>query len=193
MGIELGVITAIAAGVAAIGAVAGATTGIVGGVMDYQQAKSNAAAQQNMLEYNARQERREADAVAAESNEAARRQRLEDERIKAAQRAAYGKSGAAMTSGSPLAVLGDTAAQMELGVQDVHRSGAIGRSRRLAEATSYSYQGRIAGSSVSKGMLWGSVGGSIASGLQGVGGAVSGGINSYVGVKSAQTKGIIKG
>ena len=58
------------------------------------------------MNYNARLEQREAKAIADENNEAARRQRLENERLKSLQRASYGKSGAAMASGSPLAVLG---------------------------------------------------------------------------------------
>jgi|GEM_PF-6153735 len=53
------------AAVGAVGAVAGAATGIAGGIQSYNQQKENAKAQQNMLEYNARLERREAEAGAA--------------------------------------------------------------------------------------------------------------------------------
>ena len=175
----------------AVGAVAGTAAGIVGGIQSYEQQKTNAEAQQNMMRYNARMEQREADAELAEANEAARRQREEDARLRAAQRAAYGKSGAAMTSGSPLAVLGDTAANQELGIQDIHRTGARAYSRRTAQAQNYLYQGRVAGNSVSRGQLIGSLGGSIAGGLSGVGGAISGGTSSYVGIKTAQKNGII--
>ena len=181
------------AAVGAVGAVAGAATGIAGGIQSYNQQKENAKAQQNMLEYNARLERREAEAEEAEANEAARRQRAENERLKAAQRAAYGKSGAAIASGSPLAVLGDTAANLELGVQDIHRNGANAYNRRMAQSNSLLYQSRVTGNSVSRGQLWGSIGGGIASGLARVGNSVSGGVSSYVNIKSAQTKGIIKG
>lgn len=175
------------------GSIAGTTTSIIGGVQNYNQQKENAKAQQSMLEYNARLERREAEAEEAEANEAARRQRAENERLQAAQRAAYGKSGAAIASGSPLAVLGDTAANLELGVQDIHRNGANSYNRRMAQSNSLLYQSRVAGNSVSRGQLWGSIGGGIANGLAGVGNSVSGGVSSYVNIKSAQTKGIIKG
>ena len=74
-----------------------------------QQAADNARMQQQQMEYNKRMEEREAAALEAETAENVRRQRLESERLRSAQIALLGKSGAAMASGSPLAVLGATA------------------------------------------------------------------------------------
>ena len=76
-------------------------------------------------------------------------------------------------------------------LEDIHRTGARAYSRRTAQARNYLYQGRVAGNSVSRGQLIGSLGSSIAGGLSGVGGAISGGTSSYVGIKTAQKNGII--
>ena len=90
-----------------------------------------------------------------------------------------------------LAEANEAAANQELGIQDIHRTGARAYSRRTAQARNYLYQGRVAGNSVSRGQLIGSLGSSIAGGLSGVGGAISGGTSSYVGIKTAQKNGII--
>jgi len=74
------------AAVGAVGAVAGAATGIAGGIQSYNQQKENAKAQQNMLEYNARLERREAEAEEAEkAGEAGGRGETEPAKAAAAQ------------------------------------------------------------------------------------------------------------
>lgn len=127
------------------------TSAVVGGVAAEQQnrqARANAAMESEQMEHNRRLEEREAAVLEAESSENARRQRLESERLKAMQRAALGKSGAAVASGSPLAILGETAADEELKIQDVHRFGYRAAERHRGQANIFEYQGRVARTSV---------------------------------------------
>lgn len=123
------------------------TAGILGAVKSVEDSRiqaQNARREEMLMNRNARIEQREANREEAETLEAARRQRAENARLQSAQRAAYGKSGAALSSGSPLAVLGDTAANQELAVQDTHRSGALAYNRHMTQAENYKYQGRLA-------------------------------------------------
>lgn len=174
----------VAAATAAVGAAGAAAAGVAGGISSYRQQQANAESQQNMLEYNANQERIEAKNVERETQEQDKRLLAQQEQLRATQRALYGKSGAAMYAGSPLALLGETAANQRMESNDLRRQGATEYNRRMSQAQSLTYQGRVAGSSVDKGQLWGSVGGSLFSGLGGVGGAVSGGIGSYSSAKT---------
>lgn len=133
------------------------TAGIVGGVAsynqqkaNYEQQKANAEAQAQQAEYNRRLEEREAQQQEKESQEAARRQREEAAEYRSRQIALLGKGGAALASGSPLAVLGETAARQEMAVQDTHRSGALQYNRRMTQAQEYGYQADVARNSVVK-------------------------------------------
>ena len=96
-------------------------------------AEENARIQMAQLEYNKRLEEREAAAIEAEGNENARRLHEQAEILKAQQRALLGKSGAAMAAGSPLAILGQTASDEELKIQDslymTARQSAAARSK----------------------------------------------------------------
>ena len=132
-------------------AVAGAAIGIVGGVVSHEEQKNqarvaeeNARIQQAQMEYNQRVEEREAAAIEAETAENARRQRMEAERLKAAQRAMLGKSGAAIASGSPLAILGETAAEEEKKVMDTHYSGYRTAAAHYSKAADYGVQSQVA-------------------------------------------------
>lgn len=133
------------------------TAGIVGGVASYNQQKANyaqqkanAEAQAQQAEYNRRLEEREAQNHEKEAQEAARRQREEAAELRSRQIALLGKSGAALSSGSPLAVLGESAARQEMGVQDTHRSGALAYNQRMTQAQEYGYQAHVARNSVVK-------------------------------------------
>lgn len=155
MAISLGVATAVAASVAAAAATAGGVLGVVGAVEQRNQAKQNAQnaednarIQQAQLQYNARMEQREAAAIEAETAENARRQRLQSEQLKAQQMALLGKSGAAMTAGSPLAVLGQTAADEEKMIQDTHYAGYRSASAHRTKALDYSYGAAIANQNI---------------------------------------------
>ena len=132
-----------------------------------QNAEDQAKMQQQQMEYNKRMEEREAAALEAETAENVRRQRLEAARLRSAQVAMLGKSGAALASGSPLAVLGATAAEEELKVQDTHYSGARGYAAHQAQATSYGYGAAIAGQGVRAAKASSPTGGQLAIGIAG--------------------------
>lgn len=178
--LSLGVIAAYAVGT---------TTSIVSGVQNYQQQKANARAQEDMFNYNARLEEREADNALKESQEADQRQRVEQARLRASQRALYAKSGASMTAGSPLAVLGETAATQQIESSDLLRQGATEYNQHMTQRNNLLYQGKVAKNSVNKNQLWTGIGSSLASGF---GGALSSGVSMYTGVKRAEKEGIIK-
>lgn len=152
--------------IAAAAAIGGATTslvtGIVGGVEQHKQAEANAKAQEAQLQYNKRLEEREAARIEAENAENARRQRLAAEQLKAQQRALLGKSGVAMTSGSPLAILGQTAADEEMKVQDLHAGGYVEANKHREQAKMFGYQAGVARASApSKAMLGANIAGQI--------------------------------
>ena len=140
---------------AAAGIGTAVTGGIIGAVEQHnaakqsaQNAEDNAIMQQQQMEYNKRMEEREAAAIEAENAENARRKRLESERLRSAQMALLGKSGAAITSGSPLAILGQTAADEELKIQDIRYGGARAAAAHRSKATDYGYGSAIAGQNV---------------------------------------------
>lgn len=129
----------------------GATASAIGTVNSFQQARENAKMQQAQLDYNKRLEEREASEIEAETAENARRQRLQAEKVKAQQRALLGKSGAAMDAGSPLAILGQTALDEELGVQDSMYKGYKQSMQHREQAKMYGYQAGVARSQAPSG------------------------------------------
>jgi len=135
---------AVGAIIAAIAATVGAVAGTVGAVEQHKQAESNAKAQEAQLNYNKRLEERESARIEAETAENARRQREAAEQLKAQQRALLGKSGVAMTAGSPLAVLGETAADEEMKVQDLHAGGYNQAMQHREQAKMFGYQAGVA-------------------------------------------------
>ena len=140
LSLALGISTAVAATTALVG-------GIVGGVAsvaEHNQARANAEMQAEQAEYNKRMEEREASRLERENEENVRRQREQSEYLKAQQRALLGKSGAAMTSGSPLAVLGATAQSEELKAQDSHYAGYQTVQNHREQAKMYQYQANVA-------------------------------------------------
>ena len=131
--------------------------GIAGGIASYNQQKANyaqqkanAEAQAQQAEYNRRLEMREAENQEKEAAEQARRQREAAAEYRSRQIALLGKSGALFTSGSPLAVLGETAARQEMTVQDTHRGGALQYNKRMTQAQEFGYQADVARNSVMK-------------------------------------------
>ena len=163
----MGLGLAIAGAVTSIAATAiGTTMGVVGSIQQQKQSEANAKAQQAQAEYNARLAEREAKALEAESAENARRQHEESQKLKSAQRAAFGSSGVDMTSGSPLALLGATAAAEQRNLMDAHYTGYRQVQKQTEAAKQYRYQGAVARkSAMSK----------TAAGLQ-IAGQVAGGI-----------------
>ena len=130
-------------------AIAAATIGVISAISQGEIAKANAKQQQKLFEYNARQEEREANYELEENKEQVVRQREQQEALQARQRALLGKSGAAMTSGSPLAVLGETARKMEIDTSEYLRSGYSQYSQRTSNANLYRYQASMAKNSYS--------------------------------------------
>ncbi len=144
-------------------AIAGGILAIISGVNAQEQQEANAEAQEELLNYNAKQERREADYELANTQAAEERQRAEQARLRSAQQALYGKSGAALATGSPLAVLGETAANQELANQDLRLQGATAYNRRMSMANGLSYQAKVAGNSVGNSALLGGIAGGMSS------------------------------
>lgn len=136
-------------------AVGSAGAGIVGAVESNKAkerqadiAEQNAKLQQAQMEHNARMQEREAAALEAENAENARRMREAAENARSQRLAMLGKSGAAMTSGSPLAILGAAAADEELAIRDAQYTGGRQVSAIRSKVTDYSYGAAIAKSNV---------------------------------------------
>lgn len=137
------------------GSVFGGVSSIVGGIMDYKQQNNQADAQEkafeneqqnqrNMADYNAKLAEQQARETEAQTAEREARIRLEGERTLSMQRAMYGKSGAALTSGSPLAVLGETAMNNEISALDARRAGNAQAADLRQQGQMYDYQGNVA-------------------------------------------------
>lgn len=129
---------------AAAAVVGGGAVSTVGMIQQHRQQKANADMQAQQMNYNKRLEEREAAVIEAETAENARRQRLQAEQLKAQQRAMLGKSGAAMTSGSPLAILGQTAVDEELQIQNTHYAGYNQAMKHREQAKMFGYQAAVA-------------------------------------------------
>ena len=162
---EITATTALAA--SAISTVTGTTLGIVGSVAQQRQAEANAQMQEDQMNYNKRLAEREAAIQEEENREAVRRQREQDAALRAQQRALLGKSGAAMTAGSPLALLGETARNQELAVQDMQRTGYQQSQQSREQAKMFGYQAKVARAQApSKTMLGLQIGSTISSGVK---------------------------
>lgn len=146
-------------------AVASTAFSIAATVSAARQQQQNAYAQESMLEYNTRQERVEAKNAEEETKESDIRLRQEQERQRAARRAMYGKSGAAMYAGSPLALLGETASNQQIESNDLRRQGATEYNRRMSAAAAYSYQAQIARNSYSSSANKLAIAGGVLSGI----------------------------
>lgn len=150
-------------------AVASTTVGIVGSIQGHQQAKANAKMQAAQFQYNKRQAELEAAKTDAITAENVRRQREISAQLKARQRAMLGKSGAALASGSPLAILGETAAEEELKVQDIAIQGYNQAEEFRNKARLYDYQSKVAKSSApSDSSLALNIAGQVAKGVTGM-------------------------
>lgn len=80
------------------------------------------SAQEDMAKYNAEVAKTQAEQKRRETSEKVRRQRVENDRFKNQQRAAFAKSGITST-GTPLAVMSQTAADLELAALDTAYAG----------------------------------------------------------------------
>lgn len=130
--------------VAAAGSIAGSVIGHNQAKAQAEAAEENARLQQQQMEYNQRMAEREAAALEAENLENAKRMRQAAEEARSQRLALLGKSGAAMTSGSPLAILGAAAADEEQGIQDAHYAASRQISAARTKAVDYGYGAAIA-------------------------------------------------
>jgi len=120
---------------------------LVSGVMSanasYQQGK---AAKYN-ADYNAKLAENQAEQGQMESRENARRQLKNNQEQLSAARARFANQGAVSNAGAPLAMMGDIAGELELGVMDAYRSADIQRTQMLGQARLEKYRGKQAYSS----------------------------------------------
>ena len=107
-------------------------------------AEANALLQQQQMEYNQRMAEREAQALEAEGIENARRMRAAAELERSQRIAMLGKSGTAMSSGSPLAVLGAAAASEEMSIRDNKYNTARQISQLETKAKDYAFGAKVA-------------------------------------------------
>ena len=113
----------------------------------YRQARyaeANATLQRDMMEYNRRMELHEADTIEAEGNENARRMREAAALARSQRIAMLGKSGVAMSSGSPLAVLAEAAGNEETQIQDRRYAASRQAAQHRNRAADYAYGSKIA-------------------------------------------------
>ena len=111
-------------------------------------AEANARLQQQQMEYNERMAQREAAALEAEGAENARRMRAQAEAARSQRIAMLGSSGVAMSSGSPLAVLGEAAADEELSVYDNRYQTARQKAQLEAKAKDYAFGAQVAANNI---------------------------------------------
>jgi hypothetical protein len=95
-----------------------------------QQADANAIEAASVAEYNARLMENQALQTDMDARENIRRQRVEAKRYQATQRARFAKAGVT-EEGSPLEVMAETAALLEMDAQEVNRQARV-RTAELA-------------------------------------------------------------
>jgi len=132
-------------------------------VISNEQASDAAedAAYQNKLRADAEARNRELEAA-----EAIKRQRERDKREKSAIRARLSQSGTTTTSGTPLLILGEVAANQELAIQDAVRTTNMESASLRAQGTMGLWEAEATGAALTNK--------SIAAGIQGLTSAASG-------------------
>ena len=90
--------------------------------------------EEDMQKYNASLRESEAKQKQLETRESVKRQRTENDRFKSSQRAAFAKAGITST-GTPLEVMSQTAADLELSVLDTAYAGESQRRSLMQQAS----------------------------------------------------------
>lgn len=144
MAITSSTLLAVGAITAAVGAVGSATVGTMSAIQQHKQAKANAEMQEQEALRNAKVEQNAAAATEAQMQENARRQQEYNSYERGAQYAAFGKAGVGMASGSPLALLGATAAEEQRKVNDSMMTGYSQAQQHVNAATNLKYQAGVA-------------------------------------------------
>jgi hypothetical protein len=127
------------------------TLGALGAISEHNQQRANAFMQEDQARYNQRLAEREAEIIEQETLYNTALQQQESARLLSAQRAALGTAGAALDSGSPLALQGATAAMEQRKANSVLRSGYMQQSQALEKAKMYGYSATVARASAPSG------------------------------------------
>lgn len=143
MAFSMGTALAMSAGVGMATSAASGAMGMMGSAAQARQAKANAQMQADIENYNKKVEELEAARVEKETAENIRRQQIESGNIKATQRAMLGKSGV-IASGSPLAVLAQTAVNEEVKARDIAYAGYQKSMQHRENAKKYAYRAALA-------------------------------------------------
>ena len=166
---------------------------IVGGMVQAKSYKQQASAveaqgenERRIAEYNAKVAEREGEAEQQAAVAEARKQEKEGDAFKARQRAMYAMSGVDWASGSSLAVLTDTASELEHDRLTILREGYLAKQRGKSRAAALKFEGAAArqrGKAKAKalkkkatGTLITSIGSAVGMGASGAGGGGGGGV-----------------
>ena len=121
-------------------AIASIVVSAVGAGVSYYGSQQQAKATERVAAYNAKVQENEAIQQDMEMREQISRQRRENKRLLASQRAGVAASGIELT-GSPLEVLGANAANLELRNQDMARQATLGVMRGQSQAKATIWEG----------------------------------------------------
>lgn len=116
---------------------------VSGGLAAYSS-YSQGKAQQANAKYNAKVAQNQALQTNMEARENVRRQSRNNESQLSAARARLANQGSVATAGAPLALMGDVAGELELGILDAYRSADAQRSNFLAESAIEKNRGKQA-------------------------------------------------
>ena len=122
-------------------AVASLVVSAVGAGVSYYGSQQQAKATERTAKYNAKVQENAAIQEDMEMREQIARNRSENKRLLASQRAGVAASGIEMT-GSPLEVLGANAANLELQAQDMARQSTLGVMRGQTQAKATIWEGK---------------------------------------------------
>jgi len=145
VGFTIGGVTA-ASGAAVAGAFAGAAIGAsVGGLAltAYGQHEAGQAAKATG-KYNAKLAENEAIAKEQQAHIESMQMQKQKERLQAAQRAGFAKSGAVITKGTPLLLMAEQAGIAELDILNQQRNRALEATALRSEASLSKFQGKQA-------------------------------------------------
>lgn len=151
--------------------IAAAATVASAGVSAYGQ-QQQAKSQQALLNYNAKLREQEASDAQRDSRIRAQQQREANRRFLSKAQAIGGTQGVVQSAGSPLEVLADNAAQLELGALEIERTGNIQAGQLRTQAifdriqgksirtgANYASAGTILGAAASVGGMYAAYGG----------------------------------
>lgn len=155
-------------------AILAATTALAStGVAVYGQ-QQQAKSAENTADYNAKLAENEARNVELEAQERAKRQNIQKRKELARIRNELSNTGTLTTTGTPLAILGDSAANMNTSIQDAYRVSTM-------QAASYRSQGTMG--------LWEASQARTAANLSSIGTGLSGISSAYTGYSGAKYNG----